>query len=233
MKPRAIICDVYRTILEVGPPPPAVEQGWMELFQTTFGTSPATRFEDFQQSCHEAVRASHAMAKARGIVCPEVQWPGILRSVLPGFEHLPPDRRMAFQVSQQALTRTLALAPDAAPALLQWAAEGIPLGIASNAQGYTLHELGAVMAPEGLSVGLFANDLVLWSWHLGFSKPDPYFFQALSARLSARGISARDVLFIGDRMDNDILPARALGMRTWHLHPEGDGGWGRLRNQLK
>ena len=60
----------------------------------------------------------------------------------------------------------------------------------------------------------------------GFSKPDPHVFRLLSARLQARGIAAGDTLMVGDRLDNDIAPARAQGWRTWQLGAASGGETG-------
>lgn len=45
----------------------------------------------------------------------------------------------------------------------------------------------------------------------GLRKPDPRLFLAVCTRLSAE---PAECLMIGDRIDNDIVPARLLGMRT-------------------
>ncbi len=49
---------------------------------------------------------------------------------------------------------------------------------------------------------------------LGLAKPDPRFFLAI---LTAAGADPRDCLMIGDRLGNDIAPAKALGMKTLRL----------------
>ena len=43
----------------------------------------------------------------------------------------------------------------------------------------------------------------------GFSKPDPRAFQAAAEAL---GVTPADCIMVGDRIDNDIAPAKALGM---------------------
>lgn len=53
-------------------------------------------------------------------------------------------------------------------------------------------------------------DLVLASTELGVSKPDPKLFDL--ARESA-GCSGVEIVMVGDRLDNDILPAKTAG---WH-----------------
>ncbi len=49
---------------------------------------------------------------------------------------------------------------------------------------------------------------------LGLSKPDPRFFHTI---LAAAGADPRDCLMIGDRLGNDISPAKTLGMKTIRL----------------
>ena len=48
---------------------------------------------------------------------------------------------------------------------------------------------------------------------LDLAKPDPRFFEAL---LAAAGNPARAIM-VGDRIDNDVAPARALGLATVRL----------------
>ena len=43
----------------------------------------------------------------------------------------------------------------------------------------------------------------------GLRKPDPGAFQAAA---DALGVAASDCIMVGDRIDNDIAPAKALGM---------------------
>ena len=45
----------------------------------------------------------------------------------------------------------------------------------------------------------------------GFSKPDPRAFEAAAEAL---GLKPADCAMVGDRIDNDIVPAKALGMAT-------------------
>ena len=232
MKPRAIICDVYRTILEILPPPTDAAVRWDELCRTTFGPVSVPDLSVFEEMCREEIARDHEESRRRGIAFPEVQWPRIVGAVLPGCTQLDAAEQSDFILAGQALSRGLGLMPGAVDLLREWHQAGIPLGIASNAQAYTRRELDAALGPAGLDMAIFAPDLVLWSWQLGFSKPDPYFFQTLLARLAARGFDPGQVLMVGDRADNDMSPARAAGMMTWHLHAQGDGDWAALQAAL-
>lgn len=49
------------------------------------------------------------------------------------------------------------------------------------------------------------------SWEAGASKPDPALFRYA---LSLAGCAPEEAFMIGDRLDNDIAPAKALGMKT-------------------
>lgn len=229
MKPQAIICDVYRTILEVLPPPEDAGDRWVVLCQDALGESPKMSWQETSAACRASVRRRHEQARSRGIAFPEVQWSEVLAEVVPGFGQLPPGRQRDFEVAEQGLSRGLGLVPGAARVLREWADRSMVMGIASNAQAYTIPELRAALAPENLSPEIFAPDLSIWSWQLGFSKPDPYFFRVLLARLAARGLEPGQVLMVGDRADNDMAPAREAGLMTWHLHPDGDGGWEALQ----
>jgi HAD superfamily hydrolase (TIGR01549 family) len=90
-------------------------------------------------------------------------------------------------------------------------------------------ELLAALRATGFSLGIVANqpptlpaklarlgmaelfDSADGSAALGLHKPDPRLFLAVCARLEAQ---PADCLMVGDRIDNDIVPARLLGMRT-------------------
>ncbi|MGA0176203.1 MAG: HAD family hydrolase [Chthoniobacterales bacterium] len=232
MKPRAVICDVYRTILEILPAPAEAETRWQELCRATFGAVRVPDLGAFNEMCRAEIARDHEEARRRGIAFPEVQWPRMVASVLPQFAEMEAARQSDFILAGQSLTRGLRLLPGAADVLKHWSESRLPLGIASNAQAYTLRELDAELRSVGLQPGIFAPDLVLWSWQLGFSKPDPYFFQTLLARLRARGLGGGVDVIVGEPADNDIAPARAAGLMTWHLHPEGHGDWRALREAL-
>ena len=53
--------------------------------------------------------------------------------------------------------------------------------------------------------------VVASSWEAGFAKPDPALFRYA---LSLAACVPEEAVMIGDRLDNDIFPAKALGMKT-------------------
>jgi FMN phosphatase YigB (HAD superfamily) len=65
--------------------------------------------------------------------------------------------------------------------------------------------------------------LIASSAGLGAAKPSPEFFAAI-ARLA--GLAPAEIAYVGDRVDNDVLPALRAGMAAVHIRR---GPWGRLQ----
>ena len=105
---------------------------------------------------------------------------------------------------------------DAVPCLLAARAAGFLVGIAGN------QPVGAVAQVHALG---FEADFVASSTEWGVAKPAPEFF----SRIAQRADRNPDViLYVGDRLDNDILPARDAGMHTAFLRR---GPWGYIHAQ--
>jgi putative hydrolase of the HAD superfamily len=217
MKVRALIFDVYHTLLQIGPPPADADERWLQVGRDFFAEPLPVSLSGFSECTRALVQREHRVALAAGVEFPEIVWPQIvaeaLRELRAGDEAVPP----GFLRVHLQLLRTLTLMPGAAELLRLGQARELALGIASNAQHYTLAELDELLAPTGLSLNLFDPQLCFWSFENGFSKPNPHVFRILGARLWARGIPPQATLMIGDRLDNDIRPAQRQGWQTWHL----------------
>jgi len=227
MKIRAVIFDVYGTLMQVGPAPANADSQWQKLFLDTFGTPPIMGRLEFSVACNRAITMRHRNAHGRGIAKPEILWPMIVAEVLPGFAKLKPQEQEEFVYRQIQIGRTISPMPGMVQSLRWILNKRGLLGICSNAQAYTLRELDSTLQPGGLGFHVFDSDLIVFSFQHGFSKPDPHCYQILLTRLEARGIRPIQTLMVGDRLDNDIEPARAMGFHTWHLKspsPETCGG---------
>jgi FMN phosphatase YigB (HAD superfamily) len=233
MKIRAILFDIYATLVQVGPPPANADTRWKELFREVFQTAPPLARLDFSVACNRAIMLRHNAARARGIAFPEVLWPAIVGEVLPAFKKLKPEQQTDFVYRQIQIGRSIALMRGASETLRFLTNKHCRLGLASNAQAYTLAELDQLLKTEGCDLSLFTPELCYLSYQFGFSKPDPHGFQMLRTRLEATGISATETLMVGDRLDNDVTPARLQGFQTWHLRTESpesnSGDWTKLR----
>ncbi len=94
--------------------------------------------------------------------------------------------------------------PGLGPLLHALSGQGIRLALAANQPVRMLAALGGA----GL-LHLFAVHGI--SELIGLRKPDPRFFLHVA---DALGRPAEECIMVGDRIDNDIAPARALGMGT-------------------
>jgi HAD superfamily hydrolase (TIGR01509 family) len=101
--------------------------------------------------------------------------------------------------------------PDASPTLQHLKDLGYPIGIVAN-------------QPQGIAEDLAAMDLPLdviaTSVTYGVAKPDPAFFHRIVADC---GVPADQIVYVGDRLDNDILPAQSIGMQAVFIKR---GPWG-------
>ncbi|MEK7674343.1 MAG: HAD family hydrolase [Verrucomicrobiota bacterium] len=238
MNIRAIIFDIYGTLLEVGPPPPDADARWQHLCRDMLHIEPPLSRLHFSVASSKVIARHHEAAHARGILCPEVHWPCVVAEVMPELAQLPRHGQEEFLFRQIQTGHSTHMTAETA-ATLRWL-KGRPslLGIASNAQAYTLRELEEALATHALGMDLFERDLCFWSFEHGFSKLDPHVFQILTARLAARGIPPAETLMIGDREDNDVEPARAAGWQTWYLTTAPSawptaGGWEAFSNHLQ
>lgn len=65
-------------------------------------------------------------------------------------------------------------------------------------------------------------DLVIASAEEGVAKPDPRIFKIA---LEQSGCKAENAMMIGDRIDNDIIPAKKMGMKTIWIRQGFGGLW--------
>lgn len=65
-------------------------------------------------------------------------------------------------------------------------------------------------------------DLVIASAEEGVAKPDPKIFEIA---LERSGCKAKNAMMIGDRIDNDIVPAKKMGMKTIWIRQGFGGLW--------
>jgi FMN phosphatase YigB (HAD superfamily) len=187
------------------------------------GAPPTLSRTEFAVRTAQVIGRQHATARALGIHWPEIQWPSVVLEAVPSLARLPAPKLDDFLFRQMQIGRTLRLADGAAPCLRRLNDKGILLGIASNSQAYTLRELSSLLQGDGLNLSMFDREVRFWSFEHGFSKPDPHVFRMVTARLEARGIRPAETLMVGDRLDNDIEPARAFGWQTWRLTAAGKG----------
>lgn len=102
---------------------------------------------------------------------------------------------------------------DALPCIASLREMGVIIGIAGN-------------QPEGCEAALAASgvsaDYIASSARWGIEKPSQCFFERISQET---GLLANQIAYVGDRLDNDVLPAAKFGMTSIFIER---GPWGFL-----
>jgi HAD superfamily hydrolase (TIGR01662 family) len=128
----------------------------------------------------------------------------------PGFD-LDAERKLRAEAGQPEHFSDEDLYPDARPGMAALRDMGVWVGVAGN----QTTRAGAILRELRLPA-----DLIATSEDWGVDKPDPAFFEAI---VSAAPCAAERILYVGDRLDNDLKPAKAAGMRTAFIRR---GPWG-------
>jgi HAD superfamily hydrolase (TIGR01662 family) len=106
------------------------------------------------------------------------------------------------------------LYPDVLPCLGELRQAGYRIGIAGNQPESAERALNAM----GLDV-----DMIAASARWGVDKPSPAFFARVIAEM---GVPPAEIAYVGDRVDNDVVPAAEAGMVSIFLRR---GPWGYLQ----
>ncbi|WP_280434074.1 HAD family hydrolase [Nocardia carnea] len=129
----------------------------------------------------------------------------------PGFE-LPRERQKRIDAGVGEWFGESDLYPDVRPALSGLRELGALVGIAGNQPA----RAGQILRALDLPVDFIATSD---EWRV--QKPDPEFFERV---IEAAGVRADEIVYVGDRVDNDLAPAKVSGLRTVFVK-RGPWGW--------
>jgi HAD superfamily hydrolase (TIGR01662 family) len=132
----------------------------------------------------------------------------------PGFDLAEERERRAAAGKPESFTEE-DLYPDVRPCLAALRELGLQVGLAGNQTARAETILGALDLPV---------DVIGTSDGWGVEKPSPAFFDRVVAEA---GCPADQVLYVGDRLDNDIRPAQEAGIATALVQR---GPWGHILN---
>ncbi len=173
----------------------------------------------------DEIRRIHAVKKKEGVEYPEVQIEKIWRKIINlairnGYKlrnHQLMDE-LVFDVAyffDSEVNKPKRLIKNAAKILEQLRNQGLIQGLISNAQFYTEMNLYQLLLAENLEFKeLFNHKLLIYSYKLGFSKPNIKIFQEAAISLQMLGIESNQVVYIGDNLSKDIKPAKKIGFTT-------------------
>lgn len=210
----AMLFDVYGTLLisgagEIGNPlwgPDMLAELQAVLPRHGVEWAPRALLEALKR----AIAEEHRRRGREGVDFPEIDIVRIWQAVLGGNDV---ERLKALAMDVELIVNPVYPMPGLQPLLVACRRRNICMGIVSNAQFYTqlLLEwfLGGPLANHG-----FDSRLLLFSWREGQAKPSPAMFAKARDILAAQGIHADEVLYVGNDLRNDILPAASVGFRT-------------------
>lgn len=197
---RAVVFDLYGTLLI-----------------SDAGCSPPRRVsKDFDEAVFEAcIRNRQEDRRAQGIEYPEVDirevWQDYLEQCGNAQSHRGTLETIAFR--HECETNPVWPMPRAAATLKRLRNLGLPLGIISNAQFYTVPVMEALFRVSLDELG-FHPDLRIFSFEEREGKPSVRLFEKLAAKASSLGIDPASILYLGNDYHKDVLPARSVGFKT-------------------
>ena len=160
---------------------------------------------------HLGVPPLTLFAALGGVIARGIQHPGALELFRPGIDVRAEVAAMR-AAGHDPFPRPEDLYPDALPCLRALADRGYRLGVAGN------QPVEAAAAIRAFGVEL---ELVATSDGWGVAKPDPRFFARIAGELALQPAS---IAYVGDRVDNDVIPAREAGMTAVFLR-RGPWAW--------
>ncbi len=158
----------------------------------------------------DETRMWRGWAEALGVPF-DALWAALREDIAQGLSHRHTMQRLAPGVDVMALRRARLvqdapiepdLYPDVRPTFAALAARGARIGIAGNQP----LEAAPALAALGLGAAFIATSA---GW--GVQKPDAAFFARVAETCDA---PPHAITYVGDRVDNDVLPALAAGMRA-------------------
>ena len=168
---------------------------------------------------HSVIAEHHRMCRSNGIRFPEVEIQSVWSEVVgrlknEGVIESVDFRLDALAVEYECRVNPVWPMPGAKKLISTLQSAGVVLGIVSNAQFYTPLLFEALLDGEPAHIG-FRSDLQVFSYQERIAKPSTKLLQiALDRVRCSLGIGSQEILYVGNDMRNDILPAWELQCRS-------------------
>ncbi|MCP4752165.1 MAG: HAD family hydrolase [Proteobacteria bacterium] len=209
-----VLFDIYGTLFVSGAGDiahsrqQALETGKLDQLLHTYQIGQTSR--SILDRFFEQIEKEHRILVAKGVNHPEVEIDRIWAAVLDDGDM---DRIRAFAVEFEMLTNPVYPMPHLREMLSVCRASRVKMGIVSNAQFYTPFLFEWFLDSSLEELGIEA-ELTLFSYQFGCAKPSGVLFRTAAERLMNLGIAPDSVLFLGNDMRTDMLPARKVGFKT-------------------
>jgi len=218
----AVVFDIYGTLLisgtgDVGTSDDSDNDAAIEDAMEAAGCLSQTARVPSIDQLHSEIRRSNDERMNESCPKPEIDIFEIWRNTLiaAGLASLAEqtDRLVMLAAHYEARANPTWPMPGAKELLGILSSSGLPLGIVSNAQAFTLPLVDDLVGGPIDQHG-FDLDLCIYSFRYRQAKPSPRLFDALRAGLRRRGISPQQTLYVGNDKLNDIWAASQAGLRT-------------------
>ncbi|MCG8525838.1 MAG: HAD hydrolase-like protein [Opitutales bacterium] len=176
--------------------------------------------KDLGEAFLEIIKSHQAQTKATGVIYPEVEIREVWLDYMQNYTYQDVVNVPTHPLIEEAAVRFELMVNPTWPmpflemTLCALKNNDIELGIVSNAQFFTPLLFNAYFDRSVESFG-FAEDLCQWSFFFKEAKPSTRLYRLNSMKLEAKyGIQPNEVLYVGNDMLNDIMPAQEVGFKT-------------------
>jgi putative hydrolase of the HAD superfamily len=211
---RCILFDIYGTLFISGSGDISI--GRRQSRQTIYFKKLMDRYHlknDPQTLLNEffsVIDGEHERLKKNGVDFPEVEIERIWAKVL-DIEALEEARTFAMEF--EMIVNPAYPMPNLEKTLSACRQSHVQMGIISNAQFFTPYLFHWFFDSDPERLG-FNRDLIFYSYKTGHAKPSTTMFEIAAENLEHMDIPAYSVLYIGNDMLNDVLPAKKTGFKT-------------------
>ncbi len=222
-KIRCFMFDIYGTLFISGAGDISISQKkpgkmpGLERMLNQFGID--KKPEALRKDLFREIEKRHAESRSKGVDYPEVEvdrvWMNVLMNILGKSNHVEEQQSKTRQFAElfELIVNPVYPMPKLGELLTACKDSGIVMGIISNAQFYTPYLFNWFFDSDPEDLG-FHPDLTIYSYKFGCAKPSLCLFQTAAARLKNMGVAKESVLYVGNDMLNDILPAKKTGFKT-------------------
>ena len=212
---RAVLFDIYGTLFiskagDIGVAKGEAEKCLEEitgLFRS-YGVDEDTRavIEKFFKEIH----VGKEVLRKGGVEYPEVVIEDIWKRVLKIDDG---EKMKRLAIEYELIVNPVYPMPNLKEMLSACRKSHILMGIISNAQFYTPHLFSAFLDETLENLG-FKNELLFFSYRLGYGKPSVDLFETVARVLERGGVPREQALYVGNDMRKDIYPAKRAGFQT-------------------
>ncbi len=216
---KAVVFDVYGTIMlsaagDIGVHEPLARARAFADAVAAVGGVLRVPPEQVAAAWFQEIKSIHDQARRRGMDHPEIDVRDVWATLVAhGLLRVDSEVLPALAIEFEMSSNPVSLEPDLRPLLAALRKRRVIMGIVSNAQFYTPVILESLLGVPLTAAG-FTEQACIWSYRLRRAKPSIYLYQRLAAVLAEMRINPAEVLYIGNDMLNDIVPASRCGLRT-------------------